>query len=199
MYNSVGLLTPPLFGRRTKEVRNKLTILMAMALMGAMMLALSGVAQAAPISDKADAQCAKLAIQTLGPSFNPSNYTFIGGTEGEGSDDRFDGLGTDGPDVFCGFGGDDSMRTLDAGDIFLGGAGHDEVIENHGTFFGGEGIDMVVENGSFDGTSATFFGGAGDDIVTRNYAGSTFDGGDGIDAVHDNLGGALISVEQGDV
>lgn len=63
-------------------MRKKLAILVAMALVVATMLALSGVAQAAPISDKADAQCAKLAIRMLGPSYNPSNYTFIGGTEG---------------------------------------------------------------------------------------------------------------------
>ena len=34
-----------------------------------------------PIADSADAKCAKLAIKTLGPSFNPSNYTFHGGTD----------------------------------------------------------------------------------------------------------------------
>ena len=48
-------------------------------LAAAAMMAMSGVAQAAPIGDSADAQCAKLAIRTLGPSVNPSNYTFIGG------------------------------------------------------------------------------------------------------------------------
>jgi hypothetical protein len=48
-------------------------------LAAAAMMAMSGVAQTAPIGDSADAQCAKLAIRTLGPSVNPSNYTFIGG------------------------------------------------------------------------------------------------------------------------
>jgi hypothetical protein len=61
----------------------RILLLGTVALMLAAAIALSGVAQAAPISDKADAQCAKLAIKTLGPSSNPSNYTFIGGSEGE--------------------------------------------------------------------------------------------------------------------
>ena len=78
-------------------------VLLAAAMMAAMM-AMSAVAQAAPINDKADAQCAKLAIKTLGTSFNPSNYTFIGGTEGN---DNFTGQGTEDPDVLCGFGGDE--------------------------------------------------------------------------------------------
>ena len=58
----------------------RLFMLMALALMLAAAMALSGVAQARPISGSADAKCAKLTIKTLGPSFNPSNYTFIGGT-----------------------------------------------------------------------------------------------------------------------
>jgi hypothetical protein len=43
---------------------------------------------------KADAQWAKEAIQTLGPSYNLSNYPFIGGTddlEGGIDDDVLDG------------------------------------------------------------------------------------------------------------
>jgi hypothetical protein len=52
--------------------------------------------------------------------------------------------------VFCGFGGDDGMLTglvlLDAGDIFLGGEGNDDVGFNFGTFNGGEGNDTVVTN-----------------------------------------------------
>jgi hypothetical protein len=51
--------------------------------------------------------------------------------------------------VFCGFGGDDCIHTLDAGDIFLGGAGKDGVFnQNGGTFNGGPSSDMVVgQNG----------------------------------------------------
>jgi hypothetical protein len=67
-------------------MKKPIVLLTTLAAMLAAAIALSGVAQAAPISDKADAQCAKLAIKTLGPSFNASNYTFIGGTEG---DDNF--------------------------------------------------------------------------------------------------------------
>src|SRR4051812_40582942 len=108
----------------------RILLLVTVTLMLAAAMALSGVAQAKPIGGKADAKCAQLTIKTLGPSFNPSTYTFHGGTEGA---DVFTGQATAGPDVFCGFGGDDSITTLDAGDIFLGGAGNDSVRDNFGT------------------------------------------------------------------
>src|SRR5215218_4576082 len=115
-------------------------VLLAAAMMAAMM-AMSGVAQAAPIGSSADAQCLKLAIQTLGPNFKPSNYTFLGGTEGNND---FTGRATLGNDVFCGFGGGDYIFTLDEGDIFNGGPGDDYVFGlNDGTFYGGDGNDYV--------------------------------------------------------
>jgi hypothetical protein len=159
----------------------RILLLVTLALMLASALALSGVAQAKPIADSADAQCAKLAIKTLGPSFNPSNYTFHGGTEDA---NNFDGQATAGPDVFCGFGGDDVIRTLDAGDIFLGGAGNDSVRDNFGTAYGQEGEDQVVRNF----TGSTFNGGAGNDFVFANFAGSTFNGGDDNDRAFGNDG-----------
>ena len=110
----------------------RILMLLSVAAMMAAAMALSGVAQAKPISGSADAKCAKLAIKTPGASFNPSNYTLIGGTEG--------------PDVFCGFGGDDSIEILDAGDILLGGAGNDFGFQNAGTFNGETGDDSVVIN-----------------------------------------------------
>jgi hypothetical protein len=45
--NAAGPITPLLYGRRMQEVRKKLTVLVAMALILAMMLASSGVASAA--------------------------------------------------------------------------------------------------------------------------------------------------------
>ena len=83
----------------------RVLLLTTLAAMLAASLALSGMAQAKPIGGPADAQCAKLAIRTLGAGFNPANYTFIGGTEGN---DTLTGRATDGPDVFCGFGGVDA-------------------------------------------------------------------------------------------
>src|SRR5215217_4625007 len=112
----------------------RILLLVTVASMLAAAMALSGVAQAKPIADTADAQCAKLAIKTLGPSFNPSNYTFIGGTEGQ---DVFTDQRTEGHDVFCGFGGIDEIDTLNEGDIFLGGAGDDVVGFNEGIYYGG--------------------------------------------------------------
>ena len=141
----------------------RIIMLVTVALVMAAAMALSGVAQARPIAGSADAQCAKLAIRTLGPSFNPSNYAFVGGSEG---DDDFSLEPTDSPQVFCGFGGDDHTSSVDDGDIFLGGAGNDWVfiIFNGGTFYGQEGDDWVFENRS----GGTFYGGPGDDVVVVN-------------------------------
>ena len=125
-------------------LRRRLTVMVAMAVMVAMMVASAGMVQAQPVAGAADAKCLALARQTLGgfgQNFNPANYTFIGGTEGN---DDFTGKGTEGRDVFCGFGGSNSIDTLDEGDVFLGGAGGDLVHRNHGTFYGGEGDDFVI-------------------------------------------------------
>jgi hypothetical protein len=119
-------------------------------------MALSGVAQAAPIGDSADAQCLKLAIKTL-PNFKPAHYTFHGGSEDIGVIDDFTGEATEGNDVFCGFGGVlDGITTLDEGDIFLVGGGEDVVVTNNGTFYGQEGNDGVeINSGTFDGGDGT--------------------------------------------
>ena len=77
------------------------------------------------------------------PASTPPNYTFHGGTEG---DNIFNDPATEGNDVFCGFGGNDGVGTLEAGDIFIGGEGNDQVLDNHGTFYGGEGNDFVNNN-----------------------------------------------------
>lgn len=137
----------------------RILLLVTVASMMAAAMALCGVAQARPIADSADAKCAKLAIKTLGPSYNPSNYTFHGGTA---DGDDFTGQVTVGNDVFCGFGGHDGLGggLEQAGDIFLGGAGDDVVRNNLGTFYGEEGNDHVDEF-----NDGTFYGGPGDDTV----------------------------------
>src|ERR671921_2054430 len=140
-------------------MKKRIVLLTTLAAVLVAAMALSGVAQAAPIGGKADAQCAKVAIKTLGPSVNPSNYTFIGGTEGN---DGFTELATDNPQVFCGFGGDDDTQNLAGDDIFLGGAGTDGVGLKEGTFYGEAGNDLVGIN------RGTFFGGAGDDHVNTD-------------------------------
>jgi hypothetical protein len=83
---------------------------------------------------KADAKCLAEAVRTLGSDLEPSGgYHFVGGTAG---DDFFDRAATAGPDVFCGFGGDNYVNTLDAGDIFFRGDGNDADFRNFGTFYG---------------------------------------------------------------
>jgi hypothetical protein len=169
----------------------RILLLVTVALILAAALALSGVAQAKPTATSADRQCKKLAIQTL-PNFKPAHYTFHGGTE---DSDTFDDDNTEGqPDVFCGFGGVDGIETtLDAGDIFLGGADFDGVVNNNGTFYGQEGGDVV----GFNNTSGIFYGGADDDSVNQ-MDGGTFDGGDGTgDSVSVYNGGCVINVEIG--
>ena len=107
------------------------------------------------------------------PGFKPSDYAFHGRTEGV---DYFTGSATAGPDVFCGFGGNDFINTLDAGDIFLGGAGDDGVSDNFGTFYGGEGNDSVLLT-----NFGTVFGEEGNDFVANNSG--IFHGGAGLDTV----------------
>ena len=173
-------------------MKKRILLLTTLAAMLAAATALSGVAQAAPISDEADAQCLKLAIQTLGPSYNPGTYTFHGGTESTSTteiNDNFDGQATLDPDVFCGFSGNDLINTLNAGDIFLGGAGTDRVGNNLGTFYGGEGDDIVAANYS------TFFGEEGTDVVIRQFGG-TFDGGAGDNDQVLMLCGSISNVER---
>ena len=141
----------------------RIILVVTVALVMAAMMALSGAALAQPVSDEADRQCMQEARQTLGglgQNFNPGNTTFHGGTEG---DNDFTGQATDGSDVFCGFGGQDYIETLDEGDVFLGGAETDYVGSNYGTFYGGEGNDMVWDN------YGTFYGGEGNDVVWNNY------------------------------
>jgi hypothetical protein len=107
------------------------------------------------------------------PGFKPSDYAFHGRTEGV---DNFTGSATAGPDVFCGFGGNDFINSLDAGDIFLGGAGDDGVSGNRGTFYGGEGNDSVLLT-----NFGTVFGEEGNDFVANNSG--IFHGGAGLDTV----------------
>jgi len=124
-----------------------------------------------PLSSTKSCQPIGAASKTVEqPGFNPSNYTFIGGTEGI---DNFSNppKATADPDVICGFGGDDAIFTVDAGDIFLGGEGNEFIAFNSGTVYGGEGKDFIDTNKG------------------------TFDGGAGIDEVSINEGGILINVE----
>src|SRR5688500_10278269 len=118
----------------------RISLLVTVASMLAVAIALSGVAQAAPVGGKADAKCLAEAVQTLPPGFKPADYTFIGGTEGS---DTFTGPPADGAYVFCGFRGDDSISTLDEGDISLGGRHDAAVGDNLATLYGALGFDFV--------------------------------------------------------
>jgi hypothetical protein len=168
--------------RKGTVLMKRIFMLMALALMLGAAMALSGVAQAASPSAK---------CQLEAQSLNLVDYKFIGG--GDRKNDDFTRKATDGVDeVFCGFGGNDSIGTLAEGDIFLGGAGNDSVEENYGTFNGGTGADHVNVNYS----AGTFNGGDGIDYV--NYNTGTFNGGDGTDHVEFNYptaGAVIDSVE----
>jgi hypothetical protein len=175
----------------------RIMLLTTLAAMLAASMALSGVAQALTPEEK----CQKLAVQTLGSSFDPANYTFIAGTPG---DDSFDNGTAGTAEVFCGFGGNDSQFLLGEGDIFLGGAGDEHIVVNEGTVYGDRGNDYVSDNygtvyggagsDSLDYNRGTFYGGGGDDQVFINYG--TFNGGAGFDRVHIFDSGTLLYVEQ---
>src|SRR5918995_7235819 len=147
-------------------MKKRIVLLSTLAAMLAAAMALSGVAQAAPTIDtKADAKCLAEAAKTVEqPGFNPADYAFHGGTEGN---DDFTGKATAGAEVFCGFGGVDGIGNLDVGDIFLAGDGDDGVGYNSGTVYGGAGNDVLGDN------YGTFYGEAGEDYVLFNY-GVTF-------------------------
>src|SRR5215217_1077826 len=159
-------------------MKKRILLLTTLAAMLVAAMALSGVAQGAPVGDPADAKCLAEAVQTLQPGFKPTDYTFIGGTETESTgpeiNDNFDDQATNDPQVFCGFSGNDLINVLQQGDIFLGGAGDDRVSNN----FGG-----------------TFLGEEGNDVVFR-LSGGTFDGGEGFDQVLVRCGGSVINVER---
>ena len=115
----------------------RLLLLVTLALMLAAAMALSRVAQAASPSSKCQQAAASLGIS--------GSYKYIAGSDKK--NDNFTSKGTEGADVFCGFGGNDSIETLREGDIFIGGAGNDKVSEtNYGTFYGEEGNDFASEN-----------------------------------------------------
>jgi hypothetical protein len=81
--------------------------------------------------------CAQAALE-LG--YDPSQYVIRSGTDGDDvSGDIFQS-----PELFCGFGGDDWVTGLTAGDVFIGGDGDDFVhLMSGGAFHGGEGTDGV--------------------------------------------------------
>jgi hypothetical protein len=145
-------------------MRRTLLLLTTMAL-GVLMV--SSVAQAASPT----ASCLQEAQTLTGSTLTGYNVVV-----GKNRADNFTSKATAGGDVFCGRGGSDAIGTLDAGDIFIGGAGDDSVLDNYGTFLGGAGNDTL------DGNVGIFGGGAGDDSVSTNLGG-TFYGGDGIDTV----------------
>ena len=170
-------------------------LLAPLALMLVAAMALSGVAQA---GGKTSSLLCQQEAASLGIS---GSYNFIGGSDTK--NDNFSHKGTKGKDVFCGFGGNDSIYTLAEGDIFIGGAGqdtvgtlNDPVSGNYGTFYGGADNDSVssYNYGTFYGGAGedsvytnrgTFNGDSGDDSVI-NYSLGTFNGGDGNDSVNLN-------------
>ena len=146
-------------------MRRSLLLLATMAL-GVLMV--GSVAQAA----SPRATCLQEAETLTGLDLTGYNVVFGNNKRA----DDFTGKATAGGDVFCGRGGNDRIDTLDAGDIFIGGAGDDTVggscsdvggvnCTNSGTFYGGDGRDVVYFN------NGTFISGAGDDFVT--YVGGT--------------------------
>lgn len=145
-------------------------------------------------------RCMQDAIAAGFEFVEPDNVSVIAGT------DRNEDLGrfkTPDKDLICGFGGDDVLSSLDSGDAFLGGDGHDVVASmGEGFFVGGPGGDTVqnVHGGIFNGDDGndavctlhggTFLGGNGSDLVSV-VADGIFDGGLGDDTVGEVHGGIV--------
>ena len=169
-------------------------IFMLLTTMALGVLMVGSVAQAA---GSPRANCLQEAQSLTGSTL--TGYNVVVGNNRRADD--FTSKATAGADVFCGRGGNDSITTLDAGDIFIGGAGDDYVHDfqnNNGTFYGGAGNDYVFyNNGTFNGgdgndsvtsfqdTTGTFNGGAGTDYVRSNQG--TFNGDSGNDSVNTNF------------
>jgi hypothetical protein len=157
----------------------RIFMLLSLALMIGAAMALSGVAQAASPT----AKC-KAAAGLLPAPADSTSYKFIAGSDRK--NDNFNSKNTQGKDVFCGFGGNDSIANLAADDIFIGGTGDDTVDYNYATFNGGLGNDTVWNN------YATFNGDEGSDFVSSNQPGGTFNGGLDNDYVDSNYVGATV-------
>ena len=80
--------------------------------------------------------------EVIAAGIDPAGFNIITGTETNGNTEF---LTPTAADLICGFGGEDVVDNLDAGDVFLGGDDNDGV--NHmygGTFNGGAGDDVVL-------------------------------------------------------
>ena len=123
---------------------------------------------------------ARHALGGTGVTFDVEQFANV--TLGTNGDDIFGPQMTDGPDLVCGFGGNDSLGlpgTLGPGDVFVAGDGFNSVTDmSGGTFIGGDGADGI----SLYLRSGLFIGGAGDDHVGI-MQGGTFDGGPGNETV----------------
>lgn len=78
----------------------------------------------------------------------------IRGTNGDDGTSANPLKGTNGPDVICGFGGNDIIDGMDGDDRIEGGPGND-------TIYGGDGTDTIEGQGGMD----TIFGGPGADNI----------------------------------
>ena len=185
----------------TQKIKTLQTKQQAIVTSLSLLLVLLMVSPALADNGNARSQCISAAAQAGMSIPDLNNVNVIVGTEG---DDLFVGQATEGPDVFCGLGGQDYLETLDEGDVFLGGVGNDSVsFLKGGTFYGGKGFDSVgnLEGGTFNGDKGndsveylyggTFNGGAGDDDSVTFQYGGTFNGGAGDDVVSVLEGGTF--------
>jgi Ca2+-binding RTX toxin-like protein len=130
------------------------------------------------VDGAAGARCLLLvrAAGGINSEVNPSTRQFRGGTDG---DDVESAVWPS--EVYCGFGGNDTVQFLEGdfsdGGIFYGGPGDDDVYVNsrNAVFHGGAGNEYVESN------SGLYFGGDGDDRALENHG--AFDGGPGTDSI----------------
>src|SRR5665811_78620 len=86
-----------------------------------------------------EVRCEQTAIAA---QIDPAFYNVVVGTSGN---DNFNASATAGQDLYCGFGGVDSVDGLPDGDVFFGGVDNDLVgTVNGGQFIAGDGDDTVT-------------------------------------------------------
>ena len=127
-------------------------------------------------------------LKGTGITFDVEQFATV--TLGTNGEDLFGPEMTSGPDLVCGFGGNNFLGfpyTFGPGDMYVGGNSYDLVADvTGGTVIGGEGDDSVANL-----KGGLFLGGVGNDQVYLNMSGGTFDGGPGDDAAALDGGGVF--------
>ncbi|MBI4259050.1 MAG: hypothetical protein HY658_00655 [Actinobacteria bacterium] len=104
-------------------------------------------------------------------------------------------VGTEGPDIICGLGGNDTLLGLEGDDLLIGGGGNDVLLGHEGndTLLGGGGADELWGGPGAD----TLNGGAGADLLVGGGGPDTMNGGAGPDILFGEAGADTLNGGRG--